>query len=207
MGYTHYFEPRSGFSKAWNRNWRRAKFWFERIVEEKYPNLLKESYESEKPPLFSKILISFNGRDHSVGHEDFWLVPKTKARGEFCKTEGKKYDIMVCAALMIVQAYTDSLHVTSDGLYTMTYDKKELMSLYGGKTEAVSSDLWMNARNLVREYGFLPTFYGYSYSDYSTEEKEEYRVNYSLSTVHTPEETSYMKIFAAESEKSLFGES
>ncbi len=122
MGYTHY----------WHRELEVEETMFRDIVKDfrKLLPYLEGSqlggWDGTGDPVITESGVSFNGRGEQA-HETFafpklyvpepWEVPKNTGRWfAFCKTAGKRYDIAVCAFLIIAKQHLNSsLDVRSDG--------------------------------------------------------------------------------------------
>jgi hypothetical protein len=64
-------------------------------------------------PVLDMVHICFNGKGEA-SHETF-MISRGKIEFEFCKTAQKPYDIVVCAALIILNHHIPTLIVSSDG--------------------------------------------------------------------------------------------
>jgi len=99
MGYTHYFEAKSGFSDArWNSFTEKVKKIFE-FCENKGVLLAYEYDEVDRDPVCDSDLVRFNGHGFENGHETFYLK-KTDRKFNFCKTARKEYDLAVCMVIL-----------------------------------------------------------------------------------------------------------
>ena len=67
-------------------------------------------------PKFTDEQIIFNGVTPKMGCESFIIETKHHKTWDFCKTYGRPYDIMVCAALLILKnVFGDDFSFESDG--------------------------------------------------------------------------------------------
>lgn len=128
MGYTHYFE---------NKGHKDDKENFLKVVADAkklYENMPEHSesaggYHSEDPlklcggngdgePIFNENMIVFNGdAEHDLDHETFAVFPKKFK--DFCKTNRKPYDLMVCAVLLSMKRHMVNFTYSSDGIRTV----------------------------------------------------------------------------------------
>ena len=68
----------------------------------------------EGEPIFTKDLICFNGKDDEA-HETFMIRQKGNDDFEFCKTNRKPYDLMVCFSLLRLKHHFPDANISSDG--------------------------------------------------------------------------------------------
>lgn len=68
----------------------------------------------EGEPIFTKDLICFNGKDDEA-HETFAIRQKGNDSFEFCKTNRKPYDFMVCVSLLRLKHHFPESNISSDG--------------------------------------------------------------------------------------------
>lgn len=134
MGYTHYWNLQDELnddvlgkvSKVLN----------------KYKNIIQMEFNNPNEPVISSDHIVFNGIGED-GHETFYLEPYGD---DFCKTNEKPYDLVVCEVLLILKhSYREKFELSSDGLWVSREDlaKKRL----GG--------YWSQAlRNVKKDFGF-----------------------------------------------------
>jgi hypothetical protein len=112
MGYTHYWKTKK---RPTSKQWAQIQAAVEKLFALKEVKPLIR-YESDKysPPIVNAEFIRFNGRGEK-GHETFYFS-RDKTDFEFCKTEGKPYDIAVTACLCLAEHFApDCYTVKSDG--------------------------------------------------------------------------------------------
>lgn len=109
MGYTHYWGSRKSLTdKQWTKITKDVRKLFNAS-----PCKLAYEDDSKAGPLISHELIRFNGVGNA-GYETFML--HRGPNDEFCKTDRKAYDIVVCGILIVVAKYAPSImEITSDG--------------------------------------------------------------------------------------------
>lgn len=124
MGYTHYWTfkaPKRGTTKQTNAAFERAITQCQSLVYNYNKTRTDETrlagYTAHtKPGQYGGI--NFNGTAE-LGHEPFVVLEYYKdnaGTGEFCKTNGKPYDVVVVACLCILKHYLgDNIAVESDG--------------------------------------------------------------------------------------------
>jgi hypothetical protein len=117
MGYTHYWRNKTTISpEVWKDICRDAA----KIIAASPVPLQWESDEKRPPEIKADNakgggpLIRFNGVDDD-GHETFLVEPGAKVF-DFCKTNGKPYDIVVTAMLAMIASRWPDFRVTSDGV-------------------------------------------------------------------------------------------
>lgn len=116
MGYTHYFESKSGFSDArWNSFVEKVREIFD-FCKSINISLAYEFDEFGNPPVCDSELVRFNGCG-SDGHETFYLK-KTDRGFNFCKTARKDYDLAVCMVIL-------AMHETDLEAYSLGTDGDE----------------------------------------------------------------------------------
>ena len=71
-------------------------------------------YGGTGDPVLSTTEIGFNGKGEDDSHETF-LIKRGQDGFQFCKTAQKPYDIVVCAALIILRHRIRTFRVSSDG--------------------------------------------------------------------------------------------
>jgi len=124
MGYTHYWERRSGKDftvKKWNK--------YVRDCKKLHDNLPKEvvvQFEEDDciPAQFDEKAVRFNGVG-SEAHETFAINrvcpeqpawrEKNESHFDFCKTAYKPYDLLVTACLLVYRHTMTGVKVSSDG--------------------------------------------------------------------------------------------
>lgn len=116
MGYTHYWRPVNGiepsiFAKI-SRDVAKAC-----ELAKKHGVEVQFELDVEEKPAFTEDLIRFNGIEDD-GHETFIITP-TGSDFEFCKTARKPYDLLVTAALCLLDFHTKgtswAVEISSDG--------------------------------------------------------------------------------------------
>lgn len=68
----------------------------------------------EGEPVFTKDLICFNGKGDD-SHETFAIRQKGNEGYEFCKTNRKPYDLMVCISILRLKHHFPESDISSDG--------------------------------------------------------------------------------------------
>jgi hypothetical protein len=108
MGYTHYWTINDATGVNLNLPIIRA-------IMEKHKDLLCFEYDQpDKKPLISKGRIRFNGKGEA-GHETFEL-DLVNGRGQFCKTNRKSYDLVICMIFMALHnEFPHAFSIGSDG--------------------------------------------------------------------------------------------
>jgi len=112
MGYTNYWHQYNDFTDA---EWKQIKEEF---------NYIKETVGFLIDDESTKDIIKFNGKNDN-GHEDFYLNRETKTpfdktyEGQdvsfnFCKTNGKPYDIAVWSLLSFINRICPSVAISRD---------------------------------------------------------------------------------------------
>lgn len=143
MGYTHYFRQQRNFSNdEWNmikKAFEKLKnnlaiVDFEKIYSADYCQMFSLTGENGEDVIIvpevscdwtsfynhrslkgDQEAICFNG-DGKMAHETFIIEKKPDELGfNFCKTNGKPYDLMVTSMLIVVAGYTDAMLISSDG--------------------------------------------------------------------------------------------
>lgn len=114
IGYTHYFRQNKSVTPGqWAKIIRDA-----RILLENSPVEFGDGRGGEIDSFDSLITeheIVFNGLGEDDSHETFYL-PRNETKFNFCKTDRKPYDILVCAALIIADAHAPGCYeIDSDG--------------------------------------------------------------------------------------------
>ena len=123
MGYTHYYTPKESTSKKFEEFSTRCKKLYEALPEKSgtaggYASDQKieiRGGDGTGKPEFTKEKVWFNGNSkNGTDHETLGISSKDKNGWNFCKTQRKPYDLLVCAVLI---ASHDLLgyEVTSDG--------------------------------------------------------------------------------------------
>lgn len=110
MGYTHYWEKVKDFPDE-----RFALFTqdVKRIIETTDVPLRME-FDTDHPPLVTEEAIHLNGVEED-GHETFGIVRDIPGF-DFCKTNRKPYDVVVCACLIALKnRLKGAIRVASDG--------------------------------------------------------------------------------------------
>lgn len=127
MGYTHNFT-------------------LERPIESKVVQEIKEilmkyndiiQYESDinKPARIDTEIIRFNGVGDD-GYETFLVEGES---GNFCKTNMRPYDIVVCEVLLVLKGYyRDDFDLSSDGFW-VSEDEFKNNQFYGNWNEALEN--------------------------------------------------------------------
>lgn len=110
MGYTHYWSIKRPIgARKWGLIGHDI---MELIVASPVP--VQFENDDPKPAYVGSDMIRFNGTGDG-GYETFLLEPG-RTNFEFCKTGRRPYDIMVCAALIVLQHHAGkSVEVSSDG--------------------------------------------------------------------------------------------
>lgn len=124
MGYTHYWYQNGDVAPE---VWGKITEGVEKIIAAHPEISIRREYNSISPALINSSNIVFNGVG-DLGHETFWLnreqepapdwqkSAKTLGTFSFCKTAHKPYDLLVCAALLIVKHHADDVFtLSSDG--------------------------------------------------------------------------------------------
>lgn len=116
MGYTHYWRPVNGiepsiFAKISRDVAKACK------LAKKHGVKVQFECDEEEPPVFEDDCIRFNGIGDD-GHETFVITPDERGF-EFCKTARKPYDLLVTAALCLIDFHTKgtswAMEISSDG--------------------------------------------------------------------------------------------
>lgn len=89
--------------------------------------------------------IHFNGKGN-YGYEDFYIT-SDMTEVNFCKTNGKEYDIVVCEVLLALKAYYyEEFEFSSDGFYISKQEYQE---------EIFDNETWNKAFEIVnKEHNF-----------------------------------------------------
>lgn len=106
MGYTHYWSTEA--SEISNEA-------LEQVEETLriYSDIVQLEFNNSSPPIVEKDEIIFNGIGND-GHETFYF----EEGSDFCKTNRKPYDIVVCEVLLILKHYFgNEMNVSSDGFW------------------------------------------------------------------------------------------
>lgn len=111
MGYTHYFEQGKPVTKEqWDNITNDAKKLIEHV---KVHNDIHVVSDIPTKKMFSASSIILNDRDDS--YETFYLRKKSNSY-DFCKTNQKPYDLLVCAILMVAHHHAPGAYsISSDG--------------------------------------------------------------------------------------------
>lgn len=84
-------------------------------IIERYENIVQVGLNAEGELALNEDVIMFNGKGE-LAHETFCLIPNGET--DFCKTNGKPYDIAVCETLLVFKHhYGDEFEIGSDGFY------------------------------------------------------------------------------------------
>lgn len=116
MGYTHYYTQNRDFTFE---EWQEIVTLLVHMLDHLPAHTTSAGgYYADQPLEISSEyngrFLMFNGK-FSLGHEDFYL--KRQGSGfQFCKTERKPYDLIVCALLLAIQEIApNALEISSDG--------------------------------------------------------------------------------------------
>jgi len=136
MGYTHFFRNKTG-SKGYIKA-----LSIVRKVLKKHKDIIQYEYNDTRAASCTKEMIRFNGIGDN-GHETFWFE-NGQFDFEFCKTNRKEYDIVVCSVLLVLAHFMPDLVVSSDGFNgEITNGKIDISDIDGE---------WKNAIEAVKEY-------------------------------------------------------
>lgn len=114
MGYTHYITTGKKISDESFENIK-ADIKKIEVYMEKIGKPLFDGPGENLGVVYTDDYIAFNG-DGSVDedHETFYL-DKNDEDFNFCKTNGKPYDLAVCMALFVIKKHEPSVDISSDG--------------------------------------------------------------------------------------------
>lgn len=114
MGYTHYFGFKSGAkidAERWNKSLELGK------ACAKASGVEIAGFDGTGEPEFTDKCISFNGKGDEQSYETFYLEREGRYTHEYCKTERKPYDIVVCCFLLAFKkVFGKDFDYTSDGI-------------------------------------------------------------------------------------------
>lgn len=111
MGYTHYWDIKDVTQADWDK----AFPYLQKICEQHKDIICYEHDQPSKPYLLDKEEIRFNGKDED-GHEIFLIDYKDSSSDDFCKTDRKPYDLVVCKVLWLLKLlWKDKFELKSDG--------------------------------------------------------------------------------------------
>ena len=109
IGYTSYW---SGSTKCKVITWAMVCHDLRRVIDD--AGIPLGGSDGSGLPVINEHEICFNGQGDDDSHEAFH-VGRNTVHSDFCKTERKPYDLIVCCALMILREYIPTLVVASDG--------------------------------------------------------------------------------------------
>lgn len=113
MGYTHYWELPKKLTEE-DREGMELAVPIVRKILERHANLVCfEANQPDDDPEVSKDRIRFNGKGDD-GHETF-LFNFRESTSDFCKTNRRPYDIVICEVLLVLNALIPNLSIRSDG--------------------------------------------------------------------------------------------
>lgn len=144
MGYTHYWNTETW--TALDSEGFKTVLPIVRDIVTRYRDLLCwECDQPERTPEVSERFIRFNGKGDD-GHETFIFKPNDHG---FCKTARKPYDLAVCEALLVLNAYIPNMQLSSDG-FACNLPKKG--------DAPVPDGTWAEAAENVTRYGLHYAF-------------------------------------------------
>lgn len=112
IGYTTYFTQKQSFT---TNDWNELKRILPLIITESGITICGPLGEDN--PIINDNLISFNGcAENAEDYETFEISKKHNPQFNFCKTQLRPYDIVVCALLTVINAIAPNvLDISSDG--------------------------------------------------------------------------------------------
>lgn len=139
MGYTHYYNVEDWTYEVQEQYLECLPII--RDIVKRYRDIIQFECDDPSDPKVDDEGIRFNGIDDDR-HDTFYFKAKSMDF-DFCKTNGKPYDLPVCEILLVLRAYIPSLRLNSDGFYICTNND--------GSVEMDGE--WETAIENVRVYG------------------------------------------------------
>ena len=141
MGYTHYWTIKRPLTK---KVWRAIMSDTRKLLAATVLPLAAEFNTPDEKPIVSAELIRFNGIG-AEGHETF-MLSRHKVEFEFCKTNQKPYDVIVCAVLIVAAHHAGkAIDVSSDG------DAMDWAAALGFARQVLGAELMLPAKVCKRE--------------------------------------------------------
>lgn len=145
MGYTHYFDLNGEITKEAIEDVKK--------VMTKRKGLIQLDRLDKSNPIVSENQITFNG----IGEEGNEQLKIESNQSDFCKTERKAYDVVVCEVLLLLKHHLqDRFDFGSDG-FSVSRDDYDNETFDGTWNEALA--------NIKKEFGYT----------YEIEKKNEQR--------------------------------
>lgn len=147
MGYTHYFRKEKN-----SKGYLDALPIIKKILK-KHSSIIQREYDDKKRPICNDEMVIFNGIEDN-GHETFVFTNKAE-KFNFCKTNEKPYDVVVCECLLVFNWFMPDLNISSDGMSGYCCKEPEGSILVGDCVLSNLDGYWSQAIDNVKEYGIF----------------------------------------------------